>query len=214
MSKNTIVRVVLFTTLLLGLSTAFTGRASAEENIWTGIGPTIPYSGYISALAVDPVTPGTLYAARGEVYKSIDGGASWLAAGSGLPADPSGVFSLAIDPTLPSTVYAGTAGGVYKSMAGGASWLAANNGLGITDGYGYIYAMAIDPFAPNILYVGLGDVVYKSADGGENWQQVSVDLPVSAYVYSLVIDPKMPATLYAGTYGSVYKSIDSGAHWT
>ena len=41
-----------------------------------------------------------------------------------------GVQALAIDPSSPSTMYAGTGGfGVFKSTDGGASWTAINTGL-------------------------------------------------------------------------------------
>jgi len=39
------------------------------------------------------------------------------------------VAALAINPSTPSTIYAGTNDGVFKSTSGGASWTAANTGL-------------------------------------------------------------------------------------
>ena len=71
----------------------------------TGLGGTT-----ISALAIDPATPSTLYAGtyRG-VFKSTNGGGSWSAINTSL-TNPD-VRTLAIDPATPSTLYAGTAGG-------------------------------------------------------------------------------------------------------
>jgi len=41
-----------------------------------------------------------------------------------------GVLAVAIDPSAPGTIYAGTHGaGVFKSTDGGASWTASNSGL-------------------------------------------------------------------------------------
>ena len=58
------------------------------------------------------------------------------------------IYALAIDPTTPSTLYAGTyGGGVFKSTNGGASWSAANSGLTNLD----VYALAINP---TMLYAG------------------------------------------------------------
>jgi hypothetical protein len=53
---------------------------------------------------------GTLYAGTGGagVFKSTDGGTTWSAAG----LSGNRVFALAIDPTTPSTLYAGTNAGV------------------------------------------------------------------------------------------------------
>ena len=86
---------------------------------WTSIGP---YGGNVTSLAIDPVTPTTLYAGTGSgVFKSTNGGASWVAASSGMIS--TSVSKLAIDPMTPTTLYAGANGNfVYKSTNGGVSW--------------------------------------------------------------------------------------------
>ena len=54
------------------------------------------------------------------------------------------VYALAIDPTTPSTLYAGTGSdGVFKSTDGGGSWSAVNTGLPGTAVV--VDALAIDP---------------------------------------------------------------------
>ena len=87
-----------------------------------------PPGGDVRALAIDPITPRTLYAGTygGGVFKSTDAGATWSAANTGL--DSTGVTALAIDPNTPSTLYAGTGGGVFKSTDAGATWGAATPG--------------------------------------------------------------------------------------
>jgi hypothetical protein len=83
----------------------------AGLDTWTSRGPEgVP----VEALAIDPLTPTTLYAAtRGfGVFKSTDGGASWSAANTGLPPFRF-VQALALDPLTPTTLYAGTGGGVF-----------------------------------------------------------------------------------------------------
>ena len=66
--------------LLIGLLALFTTSqarlVSAGTNVWTSIGPE---GGIIHALAIDPVTPATLYAgtSSGGVFKSKNGGGSW-----------------------------------------------------------------------------------------------------------------------------------------
>jgi hypothetical protein len=66
-----------------------------------------PDGGCIYDLAIDPVTPTTLYAgtARG-VFKSMNSGEKWSAVES-IPTD-SAVFALALDPAMPAALYAGT----------------------------------------------------------------------------------------------------------
>src|SRR5262245_27917922 len=75
------------------------------------------------------------------------------------------VRALTIDPSSPTTLYAGTAsdGGVYKSTNGGVSWTAVNSGLSSTT----VLALAIDRSMPAILYAGTsGGGVFKSTNGG------------------------------------------------
>jgi hypothetical protein len=71
---------------------------------WTPIGP---YGGAISALAVDPTRPTTLYAGTDTgVYQSRDGGGTWRATGLTNLA----IHVLAVQPSI---LYAGTDGGVF-----------------------------------------------------------------------------------------------------
>ena len=88
-----------------------------------------PEGGDVRAFAVDPVTPGTVYAGSfgGGVFKSQDGGAKWRAVNTGLTNRS--VLALAIDPATPSTVYAGTSWGAFKSDDGGDCWTDVNTGL-------------------------------------------------------------------------------------
>src|SRR5436309_11020464 len=67
----------------------------------------------ITALAIDPLTPTTLYAWTngGGLFKSTDGDATGSATGL---TDISG-RALAIDPITPTTLYAGTERSVCKS---------------------------------------------------------------------------------------------------
>jgi photosystem II stability/assembly factor-like uncharacterized protein len=102
-----------------------------------------------SALAIDPVTPTTLYAGTGVgVFKSTDGAGSWQAASAGLSS--LGVSALAVDPVTPTTLYAGGFGEVFKTTDGAATWQAASAGL--THLRVLILALAVT--APTTLYAG------------------------------------------------------------
>ena len=90
-------------------------------------------------------------------------GANWAEINNGL-TDPS-VQALILDPTNPSTLYAGTfGGGVFKSTDMGANWAEINNGLTNTN----VRALALDPTNTSTLYAGT-DGVFKSTDMGANW---------------------------------------------
>jgi uncharacterized repeat protein (TIGR01451 family) len=131
---------------------------------------------------------------------------------TGGPYSGGTVHSLAIDPSTPATVYAGTeAGGVFKSTDSGGSWTAVNTGLTNLD----VRALAIDPSTPATTYAGTyGAGVFKSVNSGETWAPVHSGLTNLA-VSALAIDPSTPTTLYAGTDGGgVFKSTDAGGNWT
>ena len=153
---------VLLISLLALFITSQAGLVSAGTNVWTSNGPE---GGTIIALAIDPVTPATLYAGTsGGVFKSTNGGGNWSAVNTGLT--DTYVCALAIDPATPATLYAGTlGGGVFKSTNGGGDWSAVNTGLTNT----CVYALAIDPVTPAILYAGTEGGVFKSTNGGGNW---------------------------------------------
>ncbi len=186
--------------------------AQAATGSWTSTGP---YGGIVQTLVVDPKTPATLYAASagGGVFKSIDRGANWAPATTGL-TDPT-VYTLVIDPANSSKLYAGCGTGLFKSIDGAALWTQVGSIFNIHD-------IVIDPKTPSTLYAVTdgGDQVQKSVDGGKTWTQLSgLDL-VSGAV--LAVDPVTPSTLYAGSSGlttgnppgGIYKSIDAGNTWT
>ena len=182
--------------------------AGAGPNQWTSIGP---FGGEITALAIDTKNPSTLYAgtAGGALFKSINGGAAWFPASSGLTSE---VHALVVDPTTPNTLYAETnGGGVFKSTNGGANWIPANTGLTGMN----IQALAIDPSNPSTLYAGSYGGLFKSINGGGSWSPLTSGLASNNIaITELAIDPKTPATLYAGTVSNgVFKSIDGGGSW-
>jgi len=176
---------------------------------WAPADVGLPRPTSVISLAIDPVTPSTLYAGTGDrysaynvghgVFKSTDAGVTWGTANAGLPPSTS-VFGLAIDPTTRSTLYAGTDRGVFKSTDGASRWQAVNTGLpGNT-----VFALVIDPITPSTLYAGVhGGGVFKSGDAGATWAAANAGL-ANTVVTALVIDPSTPNTLHAGTSGGVF----------
>jgi photosystem II stability/assembly factor-like uncharacterized protein len=86
-----------------------------------------------AAVAVDSLTSSTVYVASvysygwaggaagiSQLYRSEDGGDSFIPAGSGLPG--STARCLAADPLVAGVVYAGTDSGIYRTRDGGRSW--------------------------------------------------------------------------------------------
>jgi len=197
---------------------------------------------WVTALAVDPQTPTTLYAVipyQG-LYKSVDGGASWSPSGEGLPTSYAFYVNsftpgvLVVDPQTPSTVYLIVQGaGVFKTVDAGATWQPANTGLPTEppvnpadDIPQFIYADWIvpDPQTPTTLYIATRRGIYKSVDAAASWQPLPQEgLPLLPdgyrYISSLNIDPATPQTMLAivtQQYGAngLYRSTDGGASWT
>jgi uncharacterized repeat protein (TIGR01451 family) len=155
-----------------------------------------------------PTTPGVIRVSNGGVAKSIDDTSNWLASSTGITA--SSVNALAINPSTPATIYAGTTSGVFKSTNGGTSWSA--NSAGLTDLN--IQSMAINPVTPSTIYLGtINRGVFKSTNSGSSWRAVNTGQN-GTVIYDLKIDPLTPSTIYAGTDQRVFKTTNSGASWT
>jgi photosystem II stability/assembly factor-like uncharacterized protein len=106
----------------------------------------------VSALAVDPQTPGRLYAGTNwGLFRTENSGSSWTKKGD------FGVNCLKINPSTPSIIYAGCRDGVYVSTDYGNTWKEFNEGLTIED------VIWLDIDKPNrILYAATeGGGVYK-----------------------------------------------------
>jgi photosystem II stability/assembly factor-like uncharacterized protein len=173
-----------------------------------------------AALAVDPVTPTTIYTARwneAAVFKSTDGGAHWRASNIG-PAATLSVMALAVDPRTPATVYAGTNGidvwGVFKSTDGGVNWNLSSLGLppALNNRSSFVATLVLDPENPATVYAGTSVGLFKSTDAGGVWSAQNTGLP-DVPVWALTIDPQTSSTLYAATTVGVFKSTDGGGHW-
>jgi uncharacterized protein (TIGR03437 family) len=106
---------------------------------WTPVGPHhitgsgSVDSGKLQAIAVFPGDPRIIYAGGGVgtgiegpltasgIFKTIDGGATWVAVNKGL--DDAAINTLWVDPTNADVVLAGTDHqGIYRSTDGGQSW--------------------------------------------------------------------------------------------
>ncbi|PTY02351.1 hypothetical protein DB346_09590 [Verrucomicrobia bacterium LW23] len=132
--------------------------------------------GYYYAAAFHPTRQGTIYLG-GDVagmYKSVDGGKSFKLINNGI-ADY-GVFTIAVDPSSPDTVYAATENGLCKSTNAGEEWTilpqTGRKELRITGEKGKsIRCVAVDPTDSNTVYAGSpGGKLFKSTDGGLTWK--------------------------------------------
>jgi photosystem II stability/assembly factor-like uncharacterized protein len=171
----------------------------------------------VFCLAVSPAAPRAAYACSmgAGLFKSTDGGKSWAAINAGLGTLDVG--ALAIDPTFPDRLYAGSIDSldedgpaVYKTASGGAAWTAFGNGIYTVD----ITALAIDPARAGILYAGTaGAGVYASTDDGRHWAPANAGLR-GTRVLALAADPLLPGALYAETERGFFARADGAARWS
>ncbi|MBZ5522601.1 MAG: hypothetical protein LAP21_10220 [Acidobacteriia bacterium] len=188
-------------------------------------------SGRVTALAVDPRNANVVYlgGAEGGVWKTTDGGTTWLPL---TDAQPSlAVGSITLDPSAPDTVYVGTGeanetgdayfgAGILKSTDGGATWVqlpgpfASGTELSGTT----IDTISVHPTNRQILLASVATFspttpggIYRSADGGNTWTNV-----LSATIArDGIFEPISGNVAWAAIEGvGVYKSTNAGLTWS
>ena len=205
-------------------------------------------SASVGAVAVAESDPDLVYIGMGEaqlranvlqgdgVYKSSDGGKSWMHVGL---QDTQAISRIRIDPVDPKRVYVAALGhpfgpnserGVFRSLDGGRSWkkvLYRNDRAGAVD-------LAMDPAHPKVLYAtlwevnrrpwklwsgGAGSGIFKTVDGGETWSEITGnpgfpqgELGKITVTVSGADSRRVWANVEADK-GGLYRSDDGGKKW-
>ncbi len=202
----------------------------------------------IGAVAIQQSNPSVIWVGTGEgnprnslnggygIFKSLDGGKSWISMGLEKTRH---IHRVVIDPTNPDIVYAGAIGspwgehperGVFKTTDGGKTWnkiLFANNKTGVAD-------LVMDPTNPNKLIAamwehkrepwffnsgGEGSGLHITHDGGETWKKITEKegFPKGELGrIGVAIAPNKPNIVYAlveAKKNALYKSEDGGFNW-
>jgi photosystem II stability/assembly factor-like uncharacterized protein len=226
-------------------------RSTNFGTTWVNITDgTLPSSsGSIGAIAVAPSNANIIYVGTGEsdiradvitgdgVYRSVDAGKTWTAAGL---ADTRTISAIAVDPRNPDVVFASSMGhvfaanpdrGVFKSTDGGKSW---KKVLFVDDDTGAI-DLAMDPKHPDTLYAtmwqayrtpwllssgGPGSGLYKTTDGGAHWTDLTHTPGFPTGVLGrmgVAVAASAPQTVYLiaqAKDGGVFRSTNGGATWS
>ena len=172
--------------------------------------------GNVFSLVVDPTDSNVVYAvagtAAGHVSKSVDGGRTWRM----LPASPSPISALTIDPANPQILFAAVEGAwtdgkghstIAMTSDGGATWRT------VLSRDGDLWAIAVDPARPGTVYaVGTAGVLV-TADDGLTWQSAGSAPDVNPG--ALALDPRDPGTLYVSSWEKgVFRTADGGRTWS
>jgi photosystem II stability/assembly factor-like uncharacterized protein len=202
----------------------------------------------VGAIAVAPSDPNVIYVGMGEttirgnvahgdgVYKSTDGGKTWLHMGL---TDTRQIGKIRVHPGDPNLVYVAALGhahgpnkerGVYRSTDGGMTWehiLNRGEEVGVHD-------LAMDPNNPRILFAaawrarrfphtlesgGEGCGIFKSIDGGDTWAEITHNrgLPEGMVgKIGLTVSGAQPGRIWAlieAEDGALFRSDDGGEKW-
>jgi len=213
---------------------------------WRNISDGYFKTGSIGAIAVAESDPNVIYVGTGEacprgnvshgdgVYKSTDGGKTWVNVGL---RDTRHIARIRIHPQNPDLVYVAALGhvfgpneerGVFRSRDGGKTWekiLYVDEKTGAID-------LAMDPTNPRILYAafwqvlrqpwalisgGPGSGLYKTTDGGNTWTKLTNGLPQGILGrIGVAVSPARPDRVWAiveAEEGGVFRSDDGGRSW-
>ncbi len=117
------------------------------------------------------------------------------------------INALALSPSIPNVIYAGTNGGVYVTRNDGANWQSVSVGLPIEPD---VTALAMRD--QNLVFAGTHSGVYRTRDAGMTWTLADSHF-ADQYILCLVIDQKNPNTVYAGTTTTILRSDNNGDDW-
>ena len=168
------------------------------------------------------------------VYKSVDGGDTWVHLGL---ENTKHISQVRIHPSDPNIIYVSAQGspysetkerGIYRTFDGGKNW---ENILFIDLSSGAV-DLAMDYTNPRVLYAsfwdhqrlpwyvrsgGKGSGIWKSNDGGDTWKKLSDGLPKSVMgkigVAVSRANPKVVYAIIESDEGGLYKSDNGGESW-
>src|SRR5882724_844242 len=170
--------------------------------------------GYNTYLYADPFNGDTLYIGARDVFKSVDGGVSWINLTTNF--DRSFVYSpflakahpdqhaLAFSLTTPNQFLIGNDGGLYRTNDAGATFQDQNATLSLTQ----FVSLARHPTDASITFGGTQDNgAQRRLEGGRQWEDFS-----AGDGGHLVINPEDPSTLFV-TYigGTIWHFGNNGA---
>ena len=183
----------------------------------------------VNDIIMDPENPKVMYASafqrrrhvftylgggpQSNIYKSVDGGETWVKSGKGLPSVDMGRIGFAVSPADPDNIYAIVEaargkGGTFRSNNDGASW----EKMGDYSSAGNYYTEIIaDPKHPGRLY-SMDTWMQISNDGGKTWKNIGED---TKHVdnHCLWIDPDDTDHLLSGCDGGIYETFDAAKTW-
>jgi photosystem II stability/assembly factor-like uncharacterized protein len=120
-----------------------------------------------------------------------------------------GIFSLAIDPRDPRSLYVASLNGALVSRDGGATWRIATS-WDMTEPKDVF----VDPNAPDHVYLALPDGIAISTDRGQTWPRRENGLPERGkYTQVVKVDRTRAGRALAGCESGIYLTENAGGDW-
>jgi photosystem II stability/assembly factor-like uncharacterized protein len=161
------------------------------------------YGQCVHCVVAAPGMPDRLYQQNHcGMYRSDDGGKSWVSIEDGLPSsfgfpaaahprDPGTLFLLPLNGDIKGRYVPDGAAAVYRTRDSGKSWQAMREGLPQKNAFIGVMrqAMATDRLDPAGVYFGSSSgSLFASPDEGESWTCIAEHLPAISSVETLVVD--------------------------
>jgi photosystem II stability/assembly factor-like uncharacterized protein len=151
------------------------------------------------------------------LYRLSPGSESWEELTNGLPENPI-VPGVAVHPSNPEIIYAGTQDGPYRSADRGDHW----ERLDYPKLAPPVWTFLFRPRDPKVMYAGTAPgELYRSVNGGDSWTKLEfplgsneVSMAFPTRVIGLTADPNFPDEMYAALeVAGVLRSTDGGDSW-
>lgn len=207
-----------------GFLEAQKSKSKAKSNTWSLIGPShIPTAtdpgyagmGRINAIAFVDSLNWFVGSPSGGLWKTTNGGSSWIPVGDNLPT--MGISDIAIAPNNSNIIYIATGDadgqqnptiGLLKSTNGGQSF--STTGLNFTaSNMRQCSHILIDPSNSNNILVSTNVGIYKSTDGGSSFNKV-----YNNECFQLTLKPGSSTIAYASRPNGIIKTTNFGSTWS